>query len=92
MTDTQIMTLTDSAAKRVKSLLGKASETPLGLRIGITNTGCNGLTYTMDYATDRDGLARRRAAIALHVRKSQRKRPLRLWLLLPRLGLQENQA
>ena len=33
MTDTQIMTLTDSAAKRVKSLLG--------------------LTYTMDYATDR---------------------------------------
>ncbi|MDF2367844.1 iron-sulfur cluster assembly accessory protein [Sneathiella sp.] len=52
MTDTQIMTMTDRAAARVKSLLGKASEKPLGLRIGITNTGCNGLSYTMDYASD----------------------------------------
>ena len=46
MTDTQIMTLTDRAADRVKSLLGKAPSAPLGLRIGITNTGCNGLSYT----------------------------------------------
>ena len=52
MTDTQIMTMTDRAAARVKALLGKASEKPLGLRIGITNTGCNGLSYTMDYASD----------------------------------------
>lgn len=52
MTETQIMTLTDRAAARVKSLLGKAPEKPLGLRIGITNTGCNGLSYTMDYASD----------------------------------------
>lgn len=53
MTDTQIMTLTDRATDRVKSLLGKAPSAPEGLRIGITNTGCNGLSYTMDYATER---------------------------------------
>ena len=49
---TQLITLTDSAAKRVRSLLGKADGAPLGLRIGITNTGCNGLSYTMDYARE----------------------------------------
>jgi iron-sulfur cluster assembly protein len=53
MSDMQIMTMTDRAAARVKTLLSKAAEKPLGLRIGITNTGCNGLSYTMDYASDR---------------------------------------
>ncbi|TNE40295.1 MAG: iron-sulfur cluster assembly accessory protein [Alphaproteobacteria bacterium] len=46
------MTLTDRAAQRVKSLLAQNGEETLGLRIGITNTGCNGLSYTMNYASD----------------------------------------
>ncbi|GLQ06972.1 HesB/IscA family protein [Sneathiella chinensis] len=52
MSDTQIMTLTDKAAARIRTLLSQSADTPIGLRIGITNTGCNGLSYTMDYATD----------------------------------------
>ncbi len=52
MSDTQIMTLTDTAATRVRSLIEQNDGEILGLRIGITNTGCNGLSYTMDYATD----------------------------------------
>jgi len=52
MTDTQIMTLTDKAAERLKSLLAQSSDEAIGLRIGITNTGCNGLSYTMDYTSE----------------------------------------
>ncbi len=52
MSDTQIMTLTDKAASRVRSLISQSDGEILGLRIGITNTGCNGLSYTMDYAKD----------------------------------------
>ncbi len=53
MSDTQIMTLTDRAAERVRTLLSQNDGKTLGLRIGITNTGCNGLSYTMDFAEDR---------------------------------------
>ncbi|WP_415235971.1 HesB/IscA family protein [Sneathiella sp.] len=52
MSNAQIMTLTDKAAERVRALIAQNNQEILGLRIGITNTGCNGLSYTMDYATD----------------------------------------
>lgn len=52
MTDTQIMTMTDGAKARVRTLLSQNEEDILGLRIGITNTGCNGLSYTMDFAKE----------------------------------------
>jgi len=52
MSDMQIMTLTDRAMDRVTTLLNQNDGETLGLRIGITNTGCNGLSYTMDYASD----------------------------------------
>lgn len=52
MSDTQIMTLTDGAKTRVRTLLSQNDGPILGLRIGITNTGCNGLSYTMDYAKE----------------------------------------
>jgi len=52
MTDTQIMTLTDKAEVQLRSLLSKNDGDVLGLRIGITNTGCNGLSYTMDFAKE----------------------------------------
>ncbi|MCG8493282.1 MAG: iron-sulfur cluster assembly accessory protein [Sneathiellales bacterium] len=56
MSDTQIMTLTETAEARVRSLIAQNGDNILGLRIGITNTGCNGLSYTMDYAKDsKDG-------------------------------------
>ncbi len=56
MSDTQIMTLTDGAKTRVRALLSQNDDEVLGLRIGITNTGCNGLSYTMDFAKEnKDG-------------------------------------
>lgn len=46
----KVMTLTDRAADRVRSIVAR-SETPLlGLRIGIKTGGCAGMEYTMDYA------------------------------------------
>lgn len=52
MSETQILSLTDRAAERVKKLIGQSNDPVLGLRIGITNTGCNGLSYTMNYAQE----------------------------------------
>ena len=45
------MTLTDAAAERVKALLAKAGSDVVGLRVGVKNSGCAGMAYTMDYAT-----------------------------------------
>jgi iron-sulfur cluster assembly accessory protein len=56
MNENQIMTLTSQAEARLQSLLSQNDTPVLGLRIGITNTGCNGLSYTMNYAEDeKDG-------------------------------------
>jgi len=52
MSANQIMTLTEGAKNRVQTLLSSNDDNVLGLRIGITNTGCNGLSYTMDFAND----------------------------------------
>ena len=47
-----VMKLTDAAAERVRDLV-EASETPaLGLRVGVKNAGCAGMSYTMELATD----------------------------------------
>ncbi|WP_025898847.1 HesB/IscA family protein [Sneathiella glossodoripedis] len=52
MSDMQILTLTDKAENRLKSLIAQNGTDVIGLRIGITNTGCNGLSYTMDFAKE----------------------------------------
>jgi iron-sulfur cluster assembly protein len=46
----KILTLTDRAAHRVRSIMER-SETPIaGLRIGVKTGGCAGMAYTLDYA------------------------------------------
>jgi iron-sulfur cluster assembly protein len=46
----KILTLTDRAAHRVRSIMER-SETPIaGLRIGVKTGGCAGMEYTLDYA------------------------------------------
>ncbi|HEY0292366.1 MAG TPA: iron-sulfur cluster assembly accessory protein [Hansschlegelia sp.] len=47
-----VMTLTERAAARVRSIVER-SDTPLtGLRIGVKTGGCAGMEYTLDYAAE----------------------------------------
>jgi iron-sulfur cluster assembly accessory protein len=46
------ITITDRAADRVKALMAKADQPVVGLRVGIKKTGCSGLSYKMEYATE----------------------------------------
>lgn len=44
--------LTDAAAARVREIIGDAEGRYLGVRVGVTNGGCAGMSYTMDYADE----------------------------------------
>ncbi len=52
VTKKNAMTLTDTAAERVKALLSKAGSDVIGLRVGVKSSGCAGMAYTMDYARE----------------------------------------
>ena len=43
--------LTDSAANRVRSYLD-ARDDSIGLRLGVTKTGCSGYSYVINYAEE----------------------------------------
>lgn len=45
-----LIQLTEAAAERVKSLIGKADKPVLGLRVGVRSKGCSGLSYFVEYA------------------------------------------
>ncbi|MDJ0940975.1 MAG: iron-sulfur cluster assembly accessory protein [Woeseiaceae bacterium] len=45
------ISLTDSAASRVKSYLDARGE-GVGLRLGVTQTGCSGYSYVINYADE----------------------------------------
>ena len=44
--------LTDAAAARLQEIMAGADGRYLGLRVGVTNGGCAGMSYTMAYAED----------------------------------------
>jgi iron-sulfur cluster assembly protein len=44
------MKLSEAAAARVRDILEKAEGRYQGIRVGVTNGGCAGMSYTMDYA------------------------------------------
>ena len=46
----QVHTLTDKAADRVKEIIAKAERPIAGVRVGVKNGGCAGMSYTMEYA------------------------------------------
>jgi iron-sulfur cluster assembly protein len=46
----QVMRLTDAAATRIRDILGKAERPLAGVRVGVKNAGCAGMSYTMEYA------------------------------------------
>lgn len=46
----QVLTLTDAAADRVKTLIARSSTPVEGLRVSIKSTGCSGYAYKVEYA------------------------------------------
>ncbi len=46
----QVMRLTEAAAARIKDLMANTDRPIAGLRVGVKNGGCAGMSYTMDYA------------------------------------------
>jgi iron-sulfur cluster assembly protein len=44
--------LTDAAAARIGEIMANAEGKYLGVRVGVTNGGCAGMSYTMAYAED----------------------------------------
>jgi iron-sulfur cluster assembly protein len=44
--------LSDAAAVRIREIMENADGKYQGVRVGVTNGGCAGMSYTMDYAED----------------------------------------
>jgi iron-sulfur cluster assembly accessory protein len=52
MATSTILTLTEAAADRVKSLIAKSDKPVLGLRVGVSQRGCSGMSYVVEYASE----------------------------------------
>ncbi len=48
--------LTEAAAARLRQIMDEAEGKYLGVRVGVTNGGCAGMSYTMNYAEDTNPL------------------------------------
>jgi iron-sulfur cluster assembly protein len=46
----KVMSLTDAAAARVKEIIANTDKPIAGLRVGVKNGGCAGMSYTMEFA------------------------------------------
>ena len=46
----QLMSVTEAAAGRVKSLVEGREKPTAGIRIGVRTKGCSGLSYTLEFA------------------------------------------
>jgi len=48
------LSITDAAAERVKALLAQRGKPSVGIRIGVRTKGCSGMSYTIEYADERN--------------------------------------
>ena len=48
----KVVSLTDAAAERVRSIMARSEQPVAGLRVGVKNGGCAGMSYTMEYAAE----------------------------------------
>lgn len=51
-----VMTMTDRAAERARGLIANSGRPVLGLRVGVKNGGCAGMSYTVEFAEDKKPL------------------------------------
>lgn len=47
------MSLTDAAVERITEIIEDSDKPVIGLRVGVKNSGCAGVAYTMEYVTER---------------------------------------
>jgi iron-sulfur cluster assembly protein len=52
----QVMSLTSAAADRVRDVISAAEKPIIGIRVGVKNGGCAGMSYTMEYAETKNPL------------------------------------
>ncbi|MGB2930896.1 MAG: Fe-S cluster assembly scaffold SufA [Methyloceanibacter sp.] len=52
----KVITLTDAAAERIRSLLAASGGDAAALRVGVKKGGCAGMEYTMEYVAGRNPL------------------------------------
>ena len=45
----QVMRLSDAAAGRIQDLVARSERPIAGVRVGVKNGGCAGMSYTMEY-------------------------------------------
>ena len=45
-----IITVSDTAADRIRELLVRRGKPSAGIRVGVRTRGCSGLSYTLEYA------------------------------------------
>lgn len=50
-----LLTLTESAAKEIGRLIASDSESPEGVRLAVSGGGCSGLSYALDFDSEREG-------------------------------------
>ncbi len=48
----KIMSVTDSAAERIKQIIANTDKPVTGVRVGVKNAGCAGMAYTLDYVVE----------------------------------------
>jgi iron-sulfur cluster assembly protein len=46
----KVLSVTEAAAERVKAIMAGAERPVVGVRVGVRNGGCAGMSYTMDMA------------------------------------------
>jgi len=52
----KVIRLTDAAATRLHEIMKSSDGRYIGVRVGVKNGGCAGMSYTMDYAETRNPL------------------------------------
>ncbi|MDP2356941.1 MAG: iron-sulfur cluster assembly accessory protein [Beijerinckiaceae bacterium] len=48
----QVMRITEIAAERVREIIENSEKPIVGVRVGVKNGGCAGMSYTMDFAEE----------------------------------------